>query len=68
MHEEGEHVEEEEVEGEVLLPVAVVVLYVVAVVLYRIEDLVLYHPAGPSDPDQLLAFSSSTGKSVTQLL
>ena len=37
-----------------LLPVAVVVLYVVAVVLYRIEDLVLYHPAGPSYPDQLL--------------
>ena len=48
MHEEGKHVEKKEVEREMLCPMAVVVLYVVAMVLHRIEDFVLYLPSRPA--------------------
>ncbi len=54
MEEEGEHVEEEEVEGEILHPMPVVVFDMVAVVLHRIEDLILDHPPCSPDADHLL--------------
>lgn len=45
VHEKGKEVQKEEVEGKVLLPVAVSVLDVVALILGGIENLVFYFPS-----------------------
>ena len=57
VHEEGEKIAHEEVHGEVLLAVAVVVVDVVSLILHRVEDLVFPHPPRPSDADQFLPCS-----------
>src|SRR5208282_502591 len=54
VEEEGEHVEEEEVEGEILHPMSVVVLDMVAVVFDGIEDRILDGPPFSRDTNHLL--------------
>ena len=53
VHEEGEEVQEKEVEGKMPYPVAEVVLEVIALVLERIEGLVLDLPSAPAYPHEL---------------
>jgi len=47
-HEEGKEVQEEEVEGEMELPMAEIVLDVVPLVLEGVEDFILDFPSRPS--------------------
>jgi hypothetical protein len=54
VEEEGEEVEEKKVEGEVLHPMAVVVVDMVAMILHGVEDLVLDHPSRSPDTNHLL--------------
>ena len=54
MHEEGEEIEKEEVEGEMLLAVAVVMLDVVPLVLQGIKGFIFNLPPAPPDVYQIL--------------
>jgi hypothetical protein len=55
VHEEGEHIQEEEVEREVILSMTAIVFYAASMVLRRIEDLIFYLPSAPSDARQFFS-------------